>query len=466
MKRRLEYATRYGLKPGTKLRPYQRKAAATGLKHDSVALLMDPRLGKTRVDIAISGARFKRGEVHRWVIVCPSVARETWAEEIEKVLDIPYEIRILYGKAEDRKMMMRQWKSDPGILSIMILNHEATWRVKKWLYKSNPCRITLDESHRIKNRSAKQSRTMHTLASRAKYRSILTGTLMATPVDVFSQYKFLDSGIFGTRYADFEAEYVKTFGYGGYKPKTFKNLEALQEKIKSCAFSLTRKEAGGFPDEYYQNIYFSLGNVARGHYDEMQEHLFTTVQGERVTASIILTQILRLQQITGGFLTTTDPEKGTIGHAISNDRQAALLELLHEYPTDTPLVIFVRFRYELDAVMKMLKSMGRSASSIMGGDENRDQVRRDFMAGKVDTCVVQIRAGGVGIELSRAHTAIFYSITHSLIDYEQAKARIIAAGNHRVAILHLVARDTIDEEILAALETKVEVAQLIRKKFK
>lgn len=459
------YQRRYGIK--TQLRGYQLQALAKGLQGPAVAWLMAPRLGKTRVDIAMSGYLWLQGEITRWVIIGPSIAKEVWAEEIAATLDVPYKLEIVEGKAKERQLLLKGWKDEPGKLSIVVMNFEATWRLKKFLYKFNPSRITVDESHRIKHRSAKQSRTIRTFGKRAEYRAILTGTLMSKPTDVYSQYDFLAPGLFPTRWADFCSEHVDKYGYGGYKPKTYKNLDLLNQKIQSIAFQLTREEAGGFPREQSQVIHFELTNPARRHYDEMLKTLKTTVNESEVTAPIILVQTLRLQQITGGFLPVRDPDENlSVNSPLGADRIRALTELIEEYPTDEPLVIFAKFKYELEAILGITGRLGRSAGLIAGGipQDVRNKAAARFQAGHFNTMVVQIRAGGIAIDLSRSNTAIFYSMTHSFIDHEQAKARIIARTGGSKSLIYLAAKDTVDEDIInSGKEDEDLVKSILRK---
>ena len=477
---RARYQARYGIKQP--LRGYQLRAAKVGVDNDSFALLMDPRLGKTRIDIAVTGYRFLQGQVTKWVIICPSIAKDVWKVELEDTLDVPYEIEIVEGKAEERRILLKGWKATPGKLSIMIINHEATWRLKKILYKTNPQKVTVDESQKIKNHAAKQSKAIHVLGRRADYRTILTGTCLSKPTDAFSQYKFLDPEIFGTLWKrsrfkrngppGFLDQYVDKFGFGGHKPETFKNLDQLQDKIASVAFQLTRAEAGGFPEEQYQTIHFELTNPALKHYNDMMNTLKTLVRqagrSEEVVAEIVLTQALRLQQITGGFLPVRNPDDDLQTNvALGDDRLRALRGIVDEYHTTEPLVIFCRFRYELAAIIAQMKKMDRSVNFIAGGMKPgmRDQAKWDFQKGKIDTCVVQIRAGGIAIDLSRADTGIFYSSTSSLIDYEQAKARIIARTGGKVSLLSLAAKGTVDDDQILSLQTKQDLAKLILRRL-
>lgn len=471
MKLRDRYQARFGIKQP--LRGYQLKAAALGCSVPNYALLMDPRLGKTRIDIAVTGYRFNRGEVLRWVIICPAIARDVWKIELQNTLGLPYQVTVIEGKSDERKGLLRNW-GQPGVLSILIMNPEATWRLKKLLYKSNPDKVTVDESHRIKNHAAKQSTTLHTLAKRASFRTIMTGTPMATPTDIFSQFKFLDSSIFGTKWKrgrfdnedGFLERYVATYGTGGFKPKTFKNLDELGQKVASVSFQLTRKQAGGFPQEHYQDIRFPLTNPALKNYKEMFEHLKTevqTVQGsEEVVADIILTRLLRLQQITSGFLPSVE---GDI--PLGQDRIIALKGLMEEYPTDEPLVILCRYHYELQAISGLMPHIGRTVGTISGRIpmSERDRIKHSFQNGTINTVAAQVRSVGIAIDLSRASTAIFYSTPSSFIDYEQAKARIISREGGRISILHLVASGTVDEDVVSSIKERGDLVSKILSKI-
>lgn len=110
-----------------------------------------------------------------------------------------------------------------------------------------------------------------------------------------------------------------------------------------------------------------------------------------------------------------------------------------------------------------MKKVGRTYSKITGGMSPAEKaIAQDlFQLGKANTCLVQVRAGGISIDLSRADTLIFYSLPHSVIDYEQAKARIIARTGGKKSFLRLVASDTVDEDILTSLEGNIELATLI-----
>lgn len=422
-------------------------------------MFMAPRLGKTRVAIALNGYLFKQGLIQRWAIICPSVAKDVWKTELHDTLDVPHRVEIVEGKAKERTLLVKGWKDEEGVLSILILNPEATWRIKKFLYKWNPDSITVDESHRIKNHAAKQSRTIHTFGTRAHYRQILTGTWGYKPPHIFSQFKFLNPKVFGTRWRDFLERYTATWGYMGKKPETFKDLDELADRVGEWAFVLSRKDAGGFPEELVQPIRFQLTGASLRHYTRMEKEMRTFVNGSRITAKIVLTQALRLQQITSGFLPVDGVEK-----VIGKDRLTTLRELVTEYPEEEPLVIMARFKTEIDLIADQLTRMGRKVGTIRGGKDDRDAVKKQYQIGKLDTLVVQVRAGGIAIDLSRGDTIIFYSMP-TFLDYEQAKARVISRKGGSVAILILMAEDTLDEVHYESLTTGQDYAELIMGKF-
>lgn len=475
LKLRERYQARYGIK--APLRGYQLKAVAKGCRLSAYALLMDPRLGKTRIDIALSGYLFLQDQVETWLIICPAIAKDVWATELRETLAIPYTIEIVEGKKEERRLLIKGWKPESGKLNILIINHEATWRLKKVLYKVKPHKVTVDESQKIGNHATNQSGVIHTLATHCDYRSILTGTL-GGPLKVFSQFKFLDRSIFGTKWKrnyrkqddppGYLDHYVRTWGFGGHKPSTWHRLDEMQTKIAEVSFQLTRKEAGGFPEEVYQTFHFELTSPATRHYAEMEEKLKTIVQGGEVTATIILTQLLRLQQITAGFLPIRCEDDEIRNTPIGSDRIRALKGLLEEFEPTEPVVIYARFRYELEAVLALMKSMKRSVNFIAGrmsGDQ-RDKAKWNFQNGKIDTCVVQIRAGGIAIDLSRADYGIFFTVPQSFIDYEQAKARIIArTGGHKF-LMHLAATGTVDDLALASLQTNADLAEAVMLRYR
>lgn len=452
------------LRPGTKLRKYQRPIAYRAIRHKEFAYLLEPRLGKTLVSTAVTGYQFRQGLIQRWLIVAPKVAKSVWMDEVKKHSAMRCKIHVIQGKADDKKAQVGLWLDRIGHLSVLITNPEQIWRIRRILIKwcqKRKTKITIDESHRIKHRGSRQARMAHSLGRRVEFKEIATGTLFNKPIDAFSQFKFLKPDLLGDNWKEFCEHYVRTYGYGGYQPKTFKNLDELWELIGSISYSLTREEAGGFPKEQTQVIKFPLTGKALKHYREMERDLITMVGDASVRASIVLTQILRLQQITGGFLPVQHPDEDLAENVmIGEDKLRALAEVVDEYPTREPLVIFAKYKYELAAILEQMKKLDRR-TDIIAGKRDNEAVRLAFKQEKLDTVVVQIRSA-ISISLARAQTAIYYSSTSSLIDYDQSRARIADYGPPSIALIHLAAEGTVDEDQAEALQERRDVVAQFR----
>src|SRR5690606_21820348 len=180
-----------------------------GITLPAVALLMEQGCGKTLTSVAIAGRRFQRGEVRRVLICAPASVVPVWPKEFEQYADFPHDVRALEGAVKEREKVLANWQPDPSALQVAVVNYEATWRMEEAINRWKPDMIICDESQRIKTPGAKQSKTLHRLVKLAKYRLILTGTpVTQSPLDFFSQYKFLDPGIFGDSYFAFKARYA------------------------------------------------------------------------------------------------------------------------------------------------------------------------------------------------------------------------------------------------------------------
>ncbi|MFA5386033.1 MAG: SNF2-related protein, partial [Eubacteriales bacterium] len=179
----------------------QIKAYQIGMAMDRTALLMEQRTGKTLSAIAIAGYRHSRGEVNRLLVICPLTVSSVWIDEFEKASFI-YEAVNLTRK-HGKKTPLDSF-SNSGELQVAVINHESSWRLGDQLKKWKPDMVIVDESQKIKNGRAKQSKFLHKLGDEVKYKLILTGTPISQgPLDIWSQYRFLDSTVFGRSFVNF-----------------------------------------------------------------------------------------------------------------------------------------------------------------------------------------------------------------------------------------------------------------------
>lgn len=448
-----------------KTKPYEHQDTAFQIAQtlDQSALLMEQGTGKTLSAIATAGYRYSRGQIKRLLIVAPLSVSYVWESEFEKHADFDYSL-VNLASVKNKKKDKKLEELGSG-LQVVVINYESSWRYIDQLVKWNPEMIIADESQKIKNGRAKQSKGLFKLGDMVKYKMILTGTpITQGPLDTWSQYRFLNPDIFGRRYLSFRDRYAIMESLRG-RPEIrlvtgYKNLEELADKAHSIAFRVTKAEALDLPPTIDQTILVQLSSETQKIYKMMEKDFMVTFSDTKVaTAPIILTQLLRLQQITGGFLHTEDK---TI-EKFDSSKLEAIKELLSDLPSDKKVVIFARFSPEVEALKKISQSLGKGTLTLEGSTRNRGEVIRAFQDNPdVKVIVIQVQTGGLGITLTSANIAIFYSTTFSFADYEQAKARLHRIGQHHpVTYIHLIAEGTVDEDILGILRSKGDMASLI-----
>lgn len=440
---------------------HQKKAAKMGTILDNIALLMEQGTGKTLSAIAIATHRYLKGQMRKLLIIAPKSVLPEWARQFEEHTDLSYEAHVVEGKKDKKVRLIKEWDPQKN-LKVLVINYESVWRLEKELLKWAPDMVICDESQKIKNARAKQSKSVTKIGSKAKYRLILTGTpVTQNPLDFFSQYKFLDPSIFGNNFVQFRDRYAVMGGFNNYQVIRFQNLEELAEKAHSIAYRVTKEEALDLPEEVHQNLYAELEPEAEKRYREMEKDSVLKLEGETVTAPIVLTQLMKLQQIAGGFIKTEEGTVVQVSNAKLNILKEAIEDLVLTY--NKKVVIFARFIPEIEAISEMLTKMKIKHHTLTGGTKNRGELIRDFQNNpNTKVFVINPKAGGTGITLTAADTAIFYSKDYSLEAYLQAMARIHRIGQkNKVTYVHILAKGTVDEAVTERLNNKQDLANLV-----
>lgn len=424
------------------------------------ALLMEMGCGKTITSIAVAGALYQFGKINRILIVAPLSILGVWDEEFEKFADFPYTLTVLEGSSSKKKEQLEE-VSDKG-LQIVVVNYESAWRLERELLRYNADLIIADEGHKIKSAQTSVSKSMHALGDRARYRMLLTGTLITNKeIDVFSQYRFINSDIFGTSFYAFRNRYFDMLGYGNHTPVFRKYLrEDFLKKMHSVAYRVTKAECLDLPEITEEVRTVELEPKAMKLYSNLEKESYTQMAGSEVSAVNVLTRLLRLSQITGGHLTDDEGDD----NAVSTAKLEALSDIVDSAVAEgKKLVVMARFIPELNDIQELLEKKGICYSVVRGGVKNRDEEIRRFQ--EDDDCRVfvgQIAAAGLGITLTAASTMVFYSLDYSMSNFEQAKARI-----HRVSqkenclYIYLIAKNTVDRKVLRSLRNKVDLAKLL-----
>jgi SNF2 family DNA or RNA helicase len=446
------------------IKPFQHqvKAYNMALMNDSFAFLMEMGTGKSLTAVAVTARRYLRGEVRRVLIVAPTSVCPVWPKEFEAAL-IMKRIAVLEGPIVKRIQTLNKLSEWSNHLQVAVINYEATWRMLDTLLAWKPEMVICDESQRIKNPSAKQSKALHKLGKVAKYKLILSGTpVQNAPLDFFSQYKFLDPKVFGTSFYAFRARYARMGGYGNHQVIAYQNLDELIRKAHSIAYRVTKAEALDLPEQIDEFRYCELEPKAKNLYEEIKEESYAELENGEVTVRNVLTKLLRLQQITGGYLKT---DEGIEKH-VSNAKLNVLKETIEDIvAAGKKVVIFARFLSEIAVIRKLMDELDLQYSWIAGEVDIKDrgeQVRLFQENPNIKVFIAQIQTAGLGITLHAADTAVFYSLDFNYANYEQARARIHRIGQkNSCTYIHFLAKGTIDEKVMEALQKKEDMAKMV-----
>lgn len=326
----------------------------------------------------------------------------------------------------------------------------------------HPDLIVADEGHKIKTHNISASKAMHRLGAKAGYRLLLTGTPVTNQaIDLFSQYKFLEPSVFGNSFYAFRNRYFDMTGYGNYTPVLKRSMESeLSQRMHAIAFRATKAECLDLPATIDIKRKVALEPQAQRLYARLVKDSYAELMGSEITITNVLTKLLRLSQLSGGFL--GGDEGGT--EQVSKAKLDALEEIVESaLEENRKLVVIARFVPELHAIRRMLESKGIRHSLIMGGVNDRDEQVSQFQNDPdVKVFVGQIATAGLGITLTAASLMVFYSLDYSMSNFEQAKARIHRAGQRMpCTYVYLLAEGTVDERVLKALESKANLARTL-----
>lgn len=440
-----------------------------GIQNKGFGFLFEMGCGKTLTAIATLGTAYKLEKIEKVLIIAPTSVCSVWPKEFDDYADFKSIVKVLLGDKDKRIKALSDLNSFPfKALKVAVINYESTWRedIFEALYNWDADMIICDESQRIKTHDAEQSKAIHKLGDQARYKLILSGTpVQNNAIDLYSQYRFLDPTVFGTNFYQFRNRYAIMGGFNRRQIVGYRDLDQLIQKEHSIAYRVTKEEALDLPEQTFLERRITLTAKEKSIYNKIKRESFAELDGGgKVTVTTVLTKLLRLQQFTGGFLVADGSEKAEF---VSKGKLNALEEIIDDYVVDAgkKLVIFARFRPEIDLIGQMLKKKKIRYGEIYGDVklEDRGGIVKDFQT-NADTKVflAQIDTAGLGITLTAADTCVYYSVNFNYAAYSQSLARIHRIGQKNICTyIHLITEGTVDETILKALAKKEDLAKTI-----
>lgn len=327
--------------------------------------------------------------------------------------------------------------------------------------------ILVHNCHKLKAHGGVISKTLHKLfRNRDIHKLFLSGTpLPHSPLDAFGQFRLLDERAFGTVWTTFRVRYMVPDPLFPSAPSRFVddpwiNKDDLSARMAPYMYHVGR-EVLDLPPAHHVVRDVILGSKARKVYDELAKEFYAELDAGEITAANALTRLLRLSQITSGFVRLDENAELV---EIDTAKREMLAEVLDELPQREPVVVFARFTRDLDTIRAVAEAQGRRYGEVSG---RRNDLVESKYPHDVDVLGVQVAAGGAGIDLSRSAYGIYWSLGFSLGEYDQSLARLDrpqADGSKRtdpVIFTHLVASNSVDEKVYRALAERRDVIQAI-----
>jgi SNF2 family DNA or RNA helicase len=356
-------------------------------------------------------------------------------------------------------------------LHILIMNVEA-FSTKKGVQfaekflNSHKALMAIDESTTIKNPGALRTKTIVSLRPLTKYRRILTGSpVTKSPLDLFTQCYFLDPYlldqssyyVFRTRYA--VCRKINVSGRSVEIVVGYRNLAELSEKLKPFSYRVLKDDCLDLPKKTFMKRTVELTAEQKKVYKQMKQEAIAFLNGKMVTSATVITQLMRLHQITCGHFKSND---GTV-QDLKNNRISELLDIIQE--VEGKAVIWAHYRHDIEKIVEAIsKKYGENTVVTYFGDtstEDRQKAIKKIQdkESPVRFIVGTPQTGGYGITLTGASTMIYYSNGYDLEKRMQSEARIDRIGQEKpMTYIDIMAEDTIDDKIVKSLRNKVNIA--------
>jgi SNF2 family DNA or RNA helicase len=434
------------------------------------ALFMEMGTGKTKVVIDAAEAMFQLGLVRRALVVAPLNIVDTWCGaggQLEQHSSCS-EWAALVGSHRKRWAALNtitDRRYVQGKLAWAVINPEGVLTLPE-LAQAKFDLVVIDESTTIKNRTAKRTKAIIGAFKSAPYKIIMSGNpVPKSPDEVFSQYHFLDEGVFGSRYYPFANKYFDIDYFG--KVIAIKDGEraGFERLFHLPAFRATKQECLDLPPKVYERIAVEMGPEQKRVYEEMAKSALAAYGDLTCSAPFVITQFLRLSQVAGGFFPGEDGDGLGQVRPIKDARKLdALAELIEGLPAGEQVVVWARFRAEIAAIRERIQKMGIPNVVFYGGISSNDRIeaRRLFREKAVRIFIGNPASGGKGLnDLVGATSVVYYSNSYSNEERRQSEDRNHRQGTVKVTYYDLVTKGTIDEQVLSVLSQNEDFAQAL-----
>ena len=463
-----------------KTKPYAHQLTALEKSWDKTeyGYFMEMGTGKSKVLVDNMAMLYDKGKINGAIIIAPKgVYRNWYSQEIPNHLASHIQPTMVLWTALTSKTKDKEYQTlfETGHdLHILIMNVEAlsTKKGLEFAAKFMRCHETMlaiDESTTIKNPSAKRTKSILALGKESKYRRILTGSpVTKSPLDLFTQCGFLNSYLLGfDSFYAFRNRYANMVdrNFGGRRVQligSYKRLDELATKLKAFSYRVLKEDCLDLPEKVYIRREVDLTDEQSKAYSTMKSAALALLKGKMATAPHVLTQMMRLHQITCGHLKNDD---GTITE-IKNNRLKELVNLLDE--VEGKVIIWANYVYDIEHIVKTISDEFGSDSIVqyygaIPAEQRQENIEKfQDPNSKARFFIGNPQTGGYGITLTCANTVVYYSNGYDLEKRLQSEDRAHRIGqNKSVTYVDFIAPKTVDEKIVKALRKKMNIANEI-----
>ncbi|MBR1442736.1 MAG: DEAD/DEAH box helicase [Firmicutes bacterium] len=425
---------------------YQKYASDFIIKNETAAVFLEMGLGKTSITLtALDELLFDRFAVHKILIIAPlRVARSTWASEINKwehLKNLKYSIAV--GTEKERKAALTE-KAD-----IYIINREnVPWLIENYEFDFDM--LVIDELSSFKNHQAKRFKALMKVRPKVKRIVGLTGTPSSNGLmDLFAEFKLLDMGErLGRFIGNFRNTYFTPDKRNGEIVYSYKPLpgaeETIYKQISDITVSMKAIDHLKMPELISTEYKVTLSEQEKKKYEKFKQEL--VLPEEDVTAANAAALSNKLVQMANGAVYSDDESIVKI-----HEQKLDALEDIIESANGKPILVAYWYKHDLTRIEERLDKIGIAHEQIKS-----DESIKKWNSGEIPAALIHPASAGHGLNLQNGgSTIVWFSLTWSLELYQQTNARLYRQGQRNtVVIQHIVCKETIDEDILKAINRK------------
>lgn len=443
------------------------------------ALYYDVGTGKTILAYAIIEERIQE----KWLVICPkSIINTAWVQDGK---DFFPNVKVLPIYAEAKADMYMELAEKWGVLDIIgyvkpkymmeelmafadvVVTNVEYFKIRDFIKEWPHNGVIVDESSILRNKDTQNTKAIIEHTAKKEYTYLLSGKPAPNnELEYFPQMLIVDASLFGNSYYRFRARYFQAqdFFQRDWQMLPDKRSDFTKRLAKGCMF-IRKEDCLDLPPELPPMMRtVKLSKEARKYYQNMERDRVVELDDKYISAAMKVSSLMKLRQITSGFIIDTEEETTSVLH---KDKLNELADVVTELG-DNKAVIWVSFKEEVRAISELLDNMGKTYSTAYSGTEDLDDSITRFKTNEAQFMIANPKSLKFGVTFTgptmtkNCTYAIYYSMTHSYEDYYQSKHRIYRKGQtESCTYIYLIAEESIDEDIYESIVRKGTDAEII-----